>query len=249
MARITWSEAGSRLFEAGVDRGVLYVGDEPGVPWDGLIRVQDKRSGGKPKPRFIDGVKVSNHAGSEQFEGTIEAFTYPREFEVCDGTAQHEHGLRVKRQRRKAFDLVYRTKIGNDISGLDHAYRLHILYNLRAQPTERGFDTLGEDIDPLTFSWDVTARPVMVEGFLPTAYFEIDSREVPAELLETLENMLYGDATQNASLPSAGELLFLFDSYEDQVYDAGHILTPVFSTHDAGGIATAVVTTIDSGGV
>lgn len=249
MARITWSEAGARIFEAGVDRGVLYVGSAPGVPWTGLIGVKESRSGGKPKPRFIDGVKVSNHATLEQFEGTVEAYTYPVEFEVCDGTVSYQNGLRVKRQRRKAFNMVYRTKVGNDLESIDHAYRLHILYNLRAEPTDRGYQTLGEEVEPMTFSWDVSARPEMIEGLLPTAYFEIDSRDVPEELLENLENMLYGDSTHNPTLPSAGELLFMFDSFDDLVYDAGGILTPVFSIHDAGLIGDAVTTTIDSGEV
>lgn len=249
MARVIWSNPGTRLFEAGVDRGVLYVGSDPGVPWTGLIGVQENRSGGKPKPRFIDGVKVSNHSSLEQFEGTIEAFAYPREFEVCDGTAAYQNGLLLKRQRRQPFSMVYRTRIGNDLDGLDHAYKLHIIYNLRAEPSERGYQTLGEDIEPMTFSWDVSARPDMIAGILPTAYFEIDSRDVPAELLQTLENKLYGDPTQEPSLPTAGELLFMFDSFADLVYDAGSLYTPVFSIHDAGTISTPVTTIIDSGGV
>lgn len=249
MTRIKWAETGTRLFEAGVDRGVLYVGSSPGVAWTGLLSVQDKRSGGKTKPRFLDGVKISNHATLEQFEGTIEAFTYPREFEICDGTRSLDNGLRAKKQRRKSFSMVYRSRIGNDLQGIDYAYRLHILYNLRAEPSDRGYETLGEDLEPMIFSWDITSRPEVVEGLLPTAYFEIDSRDVPAELLQTLENMLYGDPDQDASLPSAAELRFLFDSFEDLVYDAGGPLTPVFSIHDAGEIDTPVTTTIDSGEV
>lgn len=249
MTRIAWGEAGSRLFEAGVDRGVLYVADAPGVPWTGLISVQDSRSGGAPKPRFIDGVKVSNHASLEQFEGTIEAFSYPSEFEVCDGTAQYQNGLRVKRQRRHPFSMTYRTRIGNDVSGLEYAYRIHILYNLRAEPSDHGYQTLGEDTDPMTFSWDISARPELASGLIPTSYFEIDSRDVPVELLVTLENLLYGDVGQDPSLPTAGELLFLFDSFEDLVYDAGDPFTPVFSIHDAGTASTSVTSTVDSGGV
>jgi len=249
MTRIVWSGVGTRLFEAGVDRGVLYVGDATGVPWTGLIGVRDSRSGGEPKPRFVDGVKVSNHATLEQFQGTIEAFAYPSEFEVCDGTANLQNGLRAKRQRRQPFHLVYRTKIGNDQKGLEYAYKIHILYNLRAQPADRGYETLGENIEPMTFTWDVSARPEMVQGLIPTAYFEIDSRIVPFDLLQTLENMLYGDSTQDASLPSAGELVFLFDSYNDLVYDAGDVFTPAFSIHDAGSPSTSVTSTVDSGGV
>lgn len=249
MTRIAWSEVGDRRFEAGVDRGVLYVAEAPGVAWTGLIGVQESRSGGEPKPRFIDGVLVSNHSTLERFQGTIEAFAYPSEFEVCDGTATLENGLRAHGQRRKPFGMTYRTKIGNDLKGIDYAYKLHILYNVRAEPADRGYDTLGEDVDPMTFSWDISARPEIIQGLVPTAHFEIDSRRVPAELLETIENILYGDSTNEASLPTAGELFFLFDSYDDLVYDAGGPLTPVFSIHDAGSASTSVTSTIDSGGV
>lgn len=249
MTRIAWSEIGTRHFEAGVDRGVLYIGENPGVAWTGLISVHDNRSGGKPKPRFIDGVKVSNHAGPEQFEGTIEAFTYPVEFEPCDGVAALQNGLRARRQRRKPFSMAYRTKIGNDVQGLEYAYKIHILYNLRAEPADRGYQTLGENVEPMTFSWDVSSRPEIAIGLVPTAYLEFDSRDVPTELLTELENILYGDATRESSLPSAGELIFLFDSYDDLVYDAGNALTPTFSIHDAGSASTSVTSTIDSGGV
>lgn len=249
MTRIAWAEPGTRLFEAGVDRGVLYVTGQPGVGWTGLIGVTDRTSGGKPKPRYLDGLKISNHAGPEQFEGTIEAFMYPREFEPCDGTRALENGLSAKRQRRKSFSLAYRTKVGNDIRGLDHAYKIHILYNLRAEPADRKYATLGEEIEPMTFSWDVSSRPDPVSGLLPTAYFEIDSRNTPPALLQAVEDLLYGTNTTNATLPSADELIFLFDSFEDLVYDAGGILAPVFSVHDAGDISEPVTTTIDSGEV
>lgn len=249
MARLTWSEPGNRLFEAGIDRAVLYVEGGTGVAWTGLISVQDNRSGGQTKPRFLDGVKVSNHSSLEQYEGTIEAFAYPEAFAVCDGTATLQNGLRAYRQRRRPFSMTYRTRVGNDLKGIDYAYKIHILYNLSAEPTDRGYDTLGEDVEPLVFSWDVNARPEMVEGLAPTAYFGFDSRDVPSELLETIENMLYGDSTQDPSLPSAGELFFLFDSYNDLVYDAGDPFTPVFSIHDAGSATTSVTSTIDSGGV
>lgn len=249
MTRIAWSEPGTRVFEAGVDRGVLYIGDNVGVPWTGLIGVRSSRSGGDPRPIFVDGVKVSNHAALEKFEGSIEAYTYPTQFEICDGVANLENGLRARHQRRHPFSLAYRTRVGDELKELDLGYKIHILYNLSAQPSEQENETLGEEIDPMTFVWDITARPEIVEGLVPTAYFVIDSRDVPTELLATIENMLYGDSEQDASLPSAGELVFLFDSYNDLVYDAGGPLSPVFSIHDAGSPSTPVTSTIDSGGV
>lgn len=249
MTRINWSEVGSRIFEAGIDRGVLYVGDAPGVPWVGLTSVSISKSGGEPKPRYVDGVKVSNYSSPRDFEATIEAYTYPREFEQCDGTASVQNGLRAMLQKPKPFGMVYRTKLGNEASGLDHAYKLHIIYDLRAEPSDRPYSTLGENVEPMLFSWNVTARTRSIPGFGPTPHFEIDSRDVPAQLLQDIEDVLYGDSTRDPSLPTAAELIFMFDSFEDLVYDAGGPLTPVFATYDAGTPTTAVVDTIDGGAV
>lgn len=246
MTRLDWSTVSDRFFETGIDRGVLYVGDEPGVPWIGLTQVNHAPIGGAVKPRYLDGVKISNHAGPEQFSASLEAFMYPTAFEQCDGTARLQNGLRVKQQRRKAFNLCYRTKVGNAITGTEHAYKLHILYNLRASPSESGYQTLGEDTEPLQFSWDLTSRGEMVQNLRPVSHFEVDSRDVPAELMEILENLLYGDEETEPTLLSPGALIFLFDAFEDLVYDAGSPFTPVFATYDAGTPATAIIDTIDS---
>jgi hypothetical protein len=247
MARIEWNEAGTRYFEGGVDRGVLYVGSNPGVPWSGLIAVNHSRSGGEIKPRYLDGVMISNHTAPEQLEASIDAYMYPLLFEQCDGTSRLDNGLRAHKQKRKPFSMVYRTKIGNDIDGVDLAYKIHILYNLRAEPSDRKFPTLGDRVDPTSFSWKVIGRPEIVEGLLPTAYYSIDSRDIPATLLTELENILYGDSIREPSLPSPGELVFLFDSFEDIDYDAGGPLTPVFLIHDAGAPDTPVILILDGG--
>lgn len=247
MTRIDWAGVGERFFEAGIDRGVLYVDDNPGVPWVGLVNVNQSQSGGEAVPRYLDGVKISNRASPEEFEGTIEAFTYPIEFERCDGTYRIENGLRITQQRRKPFGMAYRSQIGNDVAGLDAGYKIHILYNLKAQPSDHGFSTLTDQNEPVTFSWKITSRPVPVEGFRPSAHYVIDSRDIPTELLETVENVLYGDSETDASLPSPGELIFLFDSFQDMIYDAGSPYTPVFITYDAGDPATSYTNTIDGG--
>lgn len=249
MTRIDWDGISKRFFEVGVDRGVLYIGDAPGVPWIGLTRVNYNTSGGEVKPRYLDGLQIANYTTPEHLSATIDAISYPDEFEQCDGTAQLENGLRAKQQRRKPFALCYRSKIGNDTDGMDHAYKIHLLYNLRAEPSERGYETLSDANDPMPFSWRATGRGEKVIGLLPTAHFEIDSRHTPAELLQQIEDILYGAEGTVPSLPIAGELVFIFDSFLDLVYDAGGPLTPVFSTHDAGLISTPVTTIIDSGEV
>jgi len=247
MARINWSKPGDRIFEAGIDRAVLFVQGNSGVPWTGLINVNDQSSGGESKPRYRDGIKHSNRTSPQEFEGTIEAFTYPLEFEKCEGVYSGESGLRITQQRRKGFGMSYRSKVGNEIDGLDLGYKIHLLYNLKAEPSNRGYQTLGEQIDPVTFSWKVTSRAAMISGYRPTSHFIIDSRDVPASLLQTIEDLLYGTETTEPTLPTPGELMFLFDSFEDMVYDAGTPYTNVFVTYDAGNTSTPVLETIDGG--
>jgi hypothetical protein len=247
MARVSWTNVGDRVFEAGIDRGVLYVDGSPGVPWVGLIAVNQEQSGGEAKPRYQDGIKIGNRTSPEQFEAAIEAFTYPLEFERCDGTYRSDNGLRITQQRRKSFGMTYRSNVGNDVDGLSHGYKLHILYNLKAEPSNRGFQTLTDASEPSTFSWKVTSRATQILGHRPTAHFWVDSRDVPAALLQQLEDILYGTEMEEPTLLSAGELLFMFDSFEDTVYDAGSPYTPVFVTYDAGSPSTAVIDTIDGG--
>lgn len=247
MTRISWSQNGERYFEAGIDRGVLYIGDDTGVPWIGLVNFAKQQSGGESVPRYLDGIKISNRTSPENFEGTLDAYTYPSQFEQCDGTSRFQNGLRVTQQRRKSFNMVFRTKIGNDIAGLDKAYKLHVLYNLKAEPSTRGYRTLVDQNEPITLSWKITSRPERISGFRPSSYFVIDSRDIPAELLMQLEDLFYGTETTEATLPSAGELMFIFDSYLDTVYDAGTPFTPVFATYDAGTPSTPVDATIDGG--
>lgn len=157
MTRISWSQVGGRYFEAGIDRGVLFVDNNPGVPWAGLVNFTHQTVGGESIARYLDGIKISNRSSPEDFEGSLEAYMYPVEFERCDGTYQVENGLRITQQRRRPFSMVYRSKIGNEIAGLQRAYKLHILYNLRAEPSERGYRTLLDQVEPLTFRWKITS--------------------------------------------------------------------------------------------
>jgi hypothetical protein len=247
MARIDWARAGDRYFEAGIDRGVLYVDNNPGVPWVGLVSFNQSQAGGEPVARYLDGIKISNRTTPEEFEGTLEAYTYPVEFERCDGTHRADNGLRITQQRRRPFHMSYRSQIGNDVAGLSKGYKIHIMYNLKAQPSDKGYRTLVEQNEPLTFNWKVTSRAAAILDHRPCAHFIVDSRDVPSELLTQLEDILYGTDITDASIPSPGELLFLFDSYLDLIYDAGTPFTPVFVTYDAGSPSTPVDATIDGG--
>lgn len=212
MPRLDWSAVGQRFYEMGVDRGVLYVGSLPGVAWTGLISVNESPSGGEPRPYYIDGTKYINVASAEEFEATIEAFNSPPEFSPCDGSLSIANGLFATQQPRKPFGFSYRTRIGNDLDGPNHAYKIHIVYNALAAPSNRENRSLGGSVEPSTLNWSISTLPPSLVGYKPTAHFVVDSRKTPKNLLTTLEDILYGSATQAPRLPNAQELVDLFSS-------------------------------------
>lgn len=210
MARLNWTAIGERFYETGVDRGVLYVGNNPGVAWTGLTSVSESPTGGEAKAYYFDGVKYLNISSSEEFEATINAFASPPEFAQCEGVVSVAFGLFVAQQSRKSFGFSYRTKIGNDLDGLDHAYKIHLVYNALAAPSSQDNTTIGESTEPIGKSWAITTLPPSITGYKPTAHFVIDSRKTPPNLLSTLEDILYGSESAAPRLPSAQELLDLF---------------------------------------
>lgn len=245
--RLAWNVVGERVFEAGVDQGVLYVDGADGVPWNGLVAVTESPSGGEVTPYYVDGVKYLNHSASEEFEATIEAYTYPDEFAVCDGTLSVANGLFALQQRRKSFGLSYRTKIGNDVDGIDHGYKIHLVYNVTAAPSERPNNTIGDSLSPDNFSWKVVTKPPTMTGYKQTAHFVIDSRETPSDLMNQITDILYGSSTTAARLPSVSELLYIFQEYQASVFDAGFLTDTYFATFDAGIVGDAYTSTIDGG--
>lgn len=218
MARLTWDDVGAREYETGVDRGVLYVRDdvgnyEDGVAWNGLITVTESPSGAEPTPTYADNIKYLNLISLEELGGTIEAYTYPDEFSVCDGTVVQD-GVRVGQQGRKVFGLAYRTLIGNDVDGTDHGYKLHLLYGALAAPSEKAFGTVNDSPEAIAFSWDFTTTGVAVDGFKPVALLTIDSTDpaVDAGQLSDLEDIIWGSGGGDARLPLPEEVLTLFST-------------------------------------
>lgn len=211
MTRIDWNAVGSRFYEAGVDRGVLYVDGYPGVPWNGLTSVNESPSGGDQKSFYIDGVKYLAVTSPEEFEGTISAFTYPDEFARCDGTVEPRAGLYLTHQRRKSFSLSYRTMIGNDHTDA-FGYKLHIIYSALASPTERSNVSIKDTADPDEFSWKITAKPPAMSGYRPTSHIVIDSRTTDPSVLSLLEDTLYGTDADSARIPTFTELVGIFDT-------------------------------------
>ena len=195
--------------------GVLYVQDASGaypkgVAWNGLTAVNETPSGAEATPLYADDIKYLNLRSAEEFGATIEAYTYPEEFEQCDGSAELAPGVKIGQQARNAFGLCYRTVVGNDIAGNDFGYKLHIIYGATAAPSEKAYATINDSPEAITFSWEVACTPVDVEGFKPTASLVIDSTKVDAEKLAALEAVLYGGESTEASLPLPDAIAEMF---------------------------------------
>ena len=195
--------------------GVLYVQDASGaypkgVAWNGLTAVNETPSGAEATPLYADDIKYLNLRSAEEFGATIEAYTYPEEFEQCDGSAELAPGIKIGQQARNAFGLCYRTVVGNDIAGNDFGYKLHIIYGATAAPSEKAYATINDSPEAITFSWEVSCTPVDVAGFKPTASLVIDSTKVDAEKLEALEAVLYGGESTEASLPLPDAIAEMF---------------------------------------
>jgi len=215
MAPLTWDQVGERLYETGVDHGVLYIPDQAGVyntgvAWNGLTTVTESPSGAEPNAQYADNIKYLNLISAEEFGATIEAFTYPEEFAQCDGTDVPAPGVSVGQQGRKMFGLSYRTRVGNDVDGTEHGYKLHLIYGAQASPSEKAYATINDSPEAISFSWDVTTTPVPVTGHKPTSLLVVDSTVVDAADLASLEALLYGNGATPAALPTPDAVIALF---------------------------------------
>lgn len=211
MAKLVWDESGKRVYETGVRNGVLYVQGESGsyekgVAWNGLTAVTESPSGAEPTALYADDIKYLELFSAEEFGATIEAYTYPEEFEACDGSASLGKGVTIGQQDRKAFGLCYRTVVGNDVKGNEHGYKLHLVYGAKAKPSEKAYATVNDSPEAVTFSWEVTTTPVNVAGFKPTASVTIDSTKIEAGKLKAIEDKLYGTQDQEPTLLMPDEI-------------------------------------------
>lgn len=209
--KLEWDKTGERLYETGVSKCVLYVQGEggtypKGVAWNGITAVTESPSGAEASPIHADDIKYLNLLSTEEFGATIEAYTYPPEFEACDGTAEIAKGVTIGQQKRKTFGLCYRTIVGNDTDSNEHGYKLHIIYGALAAPSEKAYATINDSPEAITFSWEVSTTPVNVNGAKPTASLTIDSTKVDKEKLAKLEDILYGSAEAAARLPLPDEI-------------------------------------------
>lgn len=211
MAKLVWDQDGQRMYETGTDRGVYYPRDDTGaykggVAWNGLTAVNENPSGAEPTDLWADNIKYLTLRSAEQFGATVESYTYPKEFGEANGEKELTAGVKIGQQARKSFGLCYRTKIGNDIDGEDHGYKLHLVYGCTASPSQRSYATVNDSPSAITFSHEISTVPVNVTGGKPTATVEVDSTVVSAAKMAALEEILYGSETEEARLPLPDEV-------------------------------------------
>ena len=214
MAKLVWDKTGERFYETGVQKGVLYLQDESGaytngVAWNGLTAVTESPSGAESTPLFADDTKYLEMRSAEDFGATIEAYTYPEEFEACDGSASLADGIKIGQQDRIPFGLCYRTVLGNDVQQNTYGYKLHLIYGATASPSEKAYSTINDSPEAINFSWEISTTPIEVDGFKPTATVVIDSTKVSADFLAALEAKLYGSEQEEPCLPTPNEIKVL----------------------------------------
>lgn len=226
MPRIEWDKTGERLYETGIKNGVLYpwmeketpesgdpipAGYRHGYAWNGLTALTESPSGAEETALYADDIKYISLRSTEEFGGTIEAYTYPDEFAACDGSAEIATGVMIGQQARKRFGLAYKTVNGNDTDGNEHGYKIHLIYNATASPSEKAYSTINDSPDAITFSWEFSTVPENVEGFKPTANIIIDSTKFVTDQqkakLKELDEILFGRDADSTKEPAITDLV------------------------------------------
>lgn len=220
--KLKWDQVGERLYETGVEQGVLYPQAEDGtypkgVAWNGIISVTESPSGAESNPIYADNIKYLDLQSAEEFGATIEAYMYPDEFGACNGEVEIEEGVTISQQDRTPFGFSYKTILGNDVKKNTYGYKLHLVYCALAATSEKGYSTVNDSPDSMTLSWEVSTTPVPVTGHKPTAHLEIDSTKTSAEKMAAIEAALYGTETEEARLPLPDEIIKILKGVTEEV--------------------------------
>lgn len=221
MSRLIWDAIGEKFYEMGTKMGVLYPMKEDGsyengVAWNGLTTVTESPSGAEETKLYADDIKYASLRSAEEYAYTIEAYTYPEEWEPCDGSAQVATGVTIGQQKRKGFGFSWVTTVGNDVSD-EVGKKIHIAWNSTASPSEKSYASINDSPDAITFSWECSTSPVNVSGFRPTSHMEIDCSKLKAATVKAIEDKLWGTENAEATLPTPEEIITLVTTSEAAV--------------------------------
>ena len=212
MSKLVWDQDGERLYETGIEQGVLYPKSDDGTypkgyAWNGLTGVSEAPSGAEETALYADNIKYLSLTSAEEYGATITAYTYPEEFEQCDGSADIADGVTIGQQDRTPFGLVYKTQLGNDTKGNNHGYKLHLVYGAKAKPSSKDYKTINDSPEAIEMSWEISTTPIKVPGFKATAIITVNSTKVDPKKLAKLEDILFGSETSDARLPLPAEII------------------------------------------
>lgn len=218
MSRLIWDAIGEKFYEMGTKMGVLYPMKEDGsyengVAWNGLTAVTESPSGAEETKLYADDIKYASLRSAEEYDYTIEAYTYPEEWEPCDGSAQVATGVTIGQQKRKGFGFSWVTTVGNDVSD-EVGKKIHIAWNSTASPSEKSYASINDSPDAIAFSWECSTSPVNVSGFRPTSHMEIDCSKLKADTVKAIEDKLWGTENAEATLPTPAEIITLVTTSE-----------------------------------
>ena len=218
MSRLIWDAIGEKFYEIGTKMGVLYPMQEDGsyengVAWNGLTAVTESPSGAEETKLYADDIKYASLRSAEEYAYTIEAYTYPPEWEPCDGSAQVATGVTIGQQKRKGFGFSWVTTVGNDVSD-EVGKKIHIAWNSTASPSEKSYASINDSPDAITFSWECSTSPINVSGFRPTSHMEIDCSKLKADTVKAIEDKLWGTENAEATLPTPAEIITLVTTSE-----------------------------------
>lgn len=208
MTALAWHQIGERRYETGIDRGVLYLPNGDAVPWNGLVSITETKTR-DVKPYYLDGVKYLDHHVASEYSAKLGAYTYPDELEEILGDTAYASGVVLHDQTPQFFHLSYRTREGNDRDGVDAGYKIHVVWNIMAVPSDVAFGTIGQDLVPGLFEWSLTATPSKMFGIRPTSHISLHSRNIDSSVLGNFEDLLYGTEDTDASLPDLVDFLAL----------------------------------------
>lgn len=219
MSKLIFDATGTRQYELGVSKAVLFPLSDAGtynkgIAWNGIIGVTDSPDGAEAKDLYADNIKYASFRTAETFGGTIEAYMYPREFAVCDGTVEVVPGVTFGQQSRRTFGLAYRTEKGNDTND-ELGYKIHLVYGATASPSEKKYESENDSPDAITFSWEYQTTPVSVDGIVvagltkPLKSLSTVTFDSTLCDLAKLETAIYGSTNTEAHLPMPEEVLTL----------------------------------------
>lgn len=215
--KLEWDVTGERFYETGLSKGAIYLQNATGeygkgVVWNGLTGVTESPSGAEANDLYADDIKYASLRSAEKLNATVEAYTYPDEFAECDGSREIAPGVTIGQQDRTPFGMTYRTQLGSDT--VKDGYKLHVLYGCTATPSEKGYQTVNDNPEAITFSWELDTTPVNVEGYKPTSVMTINSLKAGKEAMAKIEEILYGTDTEEPRMIIPDEIIEILDENE-----------------------------------